>query len=291
MTVGSAASIMGTEATARAPKTALVRTIALCKRYEQGSISGKRFTIDALSDVELDLAPGCLTALVGGSGSGKSTLAKCLAMLEKPDSGEIWFEGKTVWPGTTRELALLRPKIQMVFQDSAGALNPRFTAAEIIAEPLEIQNLERGTNLRARACELMTEVGLSPDWAKRRPREFSGGQRQRLAIARAIALKPTFLILDESLSGLDLSTQAQILNLLLDLQAAHSLTYLLISHDLTLVGQVADSIAVMHHGKIVERGSRQQVLGNPQHAHTRGLVGEVRTLEAAYRTAQAGSGR
>jgi len=282
---------MGTEATARAPKTALVRTTALCKRYEQGSISGKRFTIDALSDVELDLAPGCLTALVGGSGSGKSTLAKCLAMMEKPDAGEIWFEGKTVWPGTSQELALLRPKIQMVFQDSAAALNPRFSAAEIIAEPLEIQNLERGPSLRARACELMAEVGLSPDWANRRPREFSGGQRQRLAIARAIALKPTFLILDESLSGLDLSTQAQILNLLLDLQAAHSLTYLLISHDLTLVGQVADSIAVMHHGKIVERGSRQQVLGNPQHAHTRELVGAVRTLEAAYRTAQAGSGR
>ena len=282
---------MGTEATARAPKTALVRTTALCKRYAQGGISGKRFTIDALSDVELDLAPGCLTALVGGSGSGKSTLAKCLAMLEKPDSGEIWFEGKTVWPGTERESARLRPMIQLVFQDSAGALNPRFSAAEVIAEPLEIQNLETGPRLRMRACELMAEVGLSPDWANRRPREFSGGQRQRLAIARAIALKPTFLILDESLSGLDLSTQAQILNLLLDLQAAHSLTYLLISHDLTLVGQVADSIAVMHHGKIVERGSRQQVLGSPQHPHTRELVGAVRTLEAAYRTAQAGSRR
>ncbi len=282
---------MATEATARAPKTALVRTTALCKRYAQGGISGKRFSIDALSDVELDLAPGCLTALVGGSGSGKSTLAKCLAMLEKPDAGEIWFEGKTIWPRTTRELALLRPKIQMVFQDSAGALNPRFSAAEIIAEPLEIQNLETGARLRARACELMAEVGLSPDWANRRPREFSGGQRQRLAIARAIALKPTFLILDESLSGLDLSTQAQILNLLLDLQAAHSLTYLLISHDLTLVGQVADFIAVMHQGKIVERGSRHQVLGSPHHAHTQELVGAVRTLEASYRTAQAGGGR
>jgi ABC-type glutathione transport system ATPase component len=282
---------MGTEATARAPKTALTRATALCKRYAQGGISGKRFTIDALSDVDLDLAPGCLTALVGGSGSGKSTLAKCLAMMETPDAGEIWFEGKTVWPGRSQDLARLRPKIQMVLQDSAGALNPRFSAAEVIAEPLEIQNLETGARLRARACELMAEVGLSPDWANRRPREFSGGQRQRLAIARALALKPTFLILDESLSGLDLSTQAQILNLLLDLQAAHSLTYLMISHDLTLVGQFADSIAVMHHGKIVERGSRQQVLGNPQHEHTRELVGAVRTLESAYRTAQAGSGR
>jgi ABC-type glutathione transport system ATPase component len=280
---------MGIEATARAPKTALVRTTALSKRYVQGGgISRKTFVINALSDVDLDIAPGCLTALVGGSGSGKSTLARCLAMMEKPDAGEIWFEGKSILPGNLRELAHLRPKIQMVFQDSAGALNPRFSAAQIIAEPLEIQRRETGPRLRERACELMEEVGLSPDWANRRPLEFSGGQRQRLAIARAIALRPAFLILDESLSGLDLSTQAQILNLLLDLQAAHSLTYLLISHDLTLVGQVADSVVVMHQGRIVERGSRQQVLGNPQHAHTQGLVGSVRILESAFRTAQAG---
>ncbi len=283
---------MPTEATARAPKTALVRTTALSKRYVQsGGFLGKRFVIDALTNVELDIAPGCLTALVGGSGSGKSTLARCLAMLEKPDAGEIWFEGKSILPGNLRELAQSRPKIQMVFQDSAGALNPRFSAAQIIAEPLEIQHRETGHGLRARACELMEEVGLSPDWADRRPLEFSGGQRQRLAIARAIALRPIFLILDESLSGLDLSIQAQILNLLLDLQDAHSLTYLLISHDLTLVGQVADSVAVMHQGRIVERGSRQQVLSNPQHAHTQELVGSVRVLESAFRTARAGSGQ
>lgn len=283
---------MGIEATARAPKTALLRTTALSKRYVQGGgLSGKRFVIDALSDIDLDIAPQCLTALVGGSGSGKSTLARCLAMFEKPDTGEIWFEGKSISPASRRELAQLRPKIQMVFQDSAGALNPRSSAAQIIEEPLEIQRRETGQNLRVRALELMEEVGLSPDWAGRRPLELSGGQRQRLAIARAIALKPTFLILDESLSGLDLSTQAQILNLLLDLQAAHSLTYLLISHDLTLVGQVADFVAVMHQGRIVERGSRLQVLNNPQHVHTRDLVGSVRVLESAFRTAQAGGGR
>jgi ABC-type glutathione transport system ATPase component len=283
---------MGIEATARAPKTALVRTTALSKRYAQrGGFSHRKFVIDALTDVDLDIAPGCLTALVGGSGSGKSTLARCLAMFEQPDAGEIWFDGKSIVPGNVRELAHLRPKIQMVFQDSAGALNPRFSAAQIIEEPLEIQHRETGPRLRERACELMKEVGLPPDWAERRPRQFSGGQRQRLAIARAIALKPTFLILDESLSGLDLSTQAQVLNLLLDLQASHSLTYLMISHDLTLVGQVADSVVVMHQGKIVERGSRQQVLGNPQHVHTRELVGSVRILESAFRTVQAGGGQ
>ncbi len=283
---------MATEATARAPKTVLMRTTALSKSYVQGGgFLGKRFVINALSDVELDIPPGCLSALVGGSGSGKSTLARCLAMLEKPDAGEIWFEGKTLSTENPRELVHVRPKIQMVFQDSAGALNPRFSAAQIIAEPLEIQRRETGSRLRARACELMEEVGLSPDWADRRSLEFSGGQRQRLAIARALALKPTLLILDESLTGLDLSTQAQILNLLLDLQQAHSLTYVLISHDLTLVGQVADCVAVMHQGRIVERGSRQQVLGNPQHAHTQELVGSVRAVESAFRTAQAGSGQ
>jgi ABC-type glutathione transport system ATPase component len=283
---------MANEAAARAPKTALVRTTALCKRYVQrGSFSRKKFAVEALSGVELDIAPRCLTALVGGSGSGKSTLARCLALLEKPDSGEIWFEGQSISLGNPRQVARLRPKIQLVFQDSAGALNPRFSAAEIIAEPLEIQRRETGARLRTRALELMEEVGLPPDWANRRPLEFSGGQRQRLAIARAIALKPAFLILDESLSGLDLSTQAQVLNLLLDLQAAHSLTYLLISHDLTLVGQIADFVAVMHQGEIVERGSRQQVLGSPQHAHTQKLVESVRVLESNFRAAQAGGGR
>lgn len=244
--------------------------------------------IDALVDAELEIAPGCMTALVGESGSGKSTLASCLAMLEKPDRGEIWFEGKEISLYSGRELAPLRPKIQMVFQDSAGALNPRFSAAQIIEEPLEIQHRESGRRLRLRACEVMEEVGLSSDWAERSPLEFSGGQRQRLAIGRAIALKPTFLILDESLSGLDLSTQAQILNLLLDLKATHALTYLLISHDLSLVGQIADFVAVMHQGRIVEYGASPQVLGNPQHEQTRALLASALVLESAYRTAQAG---
>jgi ABC-type glutathione transport system ATPase component len=283
---------MANEGTARAPKTALLRATALSKHYAQrGSFARKQFTVDALRDVELEVAPQSLTALVGGSGSGKSTLARCLALLEKPDAGEIWFEGESIALGNAQQLARLRPKIQLVFQDSAGALNPRFSAEQIVAEPLEIQRRETGPRLRERALELMKEVGLSPDWAHRRPLEFSGGQRQRLAIARAIALKPTFLILDESLSGLDLSTQAQILNLLLDLQAAHSLTYLLISHDLTLVGQIADFVAVMHQGKIVERGSRQQVLGNPQHPQTQTLLDSVHVIESAFRTAQAGAGR
>jgi ABC-type glutathione transport system ATPase component len=281
---------MGTESGVKlATKHALVRTRGLSKQYVQRSpFSRKRFIIDALVDVDLEIAPGCLTALVGESGSGKSTLASCLALLEKPDKGGIWFEGNEISRCEGEELAALRPWIQMVFQDSSGALNPRLSAGRIIAEPLEIQGRETGKNLRSRACELMQEVGLSPDWVDRRPLEFSGGQRQRLAIARAIVLKPAFLILDESLSGLDLSTQAQILNLLLDLQAAHSLTYLLISHDLSLVGQVADFVAVMQKGRIVEQGTRQNIFSHPEHLHTRDLLNSCRVIESAFRTAQAG---
>ena len=284
---------MRTETAAtRAPRPALIRARGLSKSYVQSTpFSRTKFQVDALVEVDLEIVPGYLTALVGESGSGKSTLASCLAMIEKPDRGEIWFEGEEISRRSKRELAPLRPRIQIVFQDSAGALDPRFSAAQIIEEPLEIQHRESGRKLRARACELMEEVGLSADWANRSPLELSGGQRQRLAIARAIALKPSLLILDESLSGLDLSTQAQILNLLLDLKAAYSLTCLLVSHDLSLVGQVADFVAVMHQGRIAECGSAAQVLGNPQHPQTCRLLASVQVLESAFRTARAGGGK
>ena len=279
------------QAVKRAAKPALVRVSGLSKQYVQrGAFSRRKFVIDAVRDVDLEIRPQCLTALVGESGSGKSTLARCLAMLERPDKGEIWFEGEEISRRRGRELASLRPKIQMVFQDSAGALNPRFSAAEIIAEPLEIQRRCGGDKLRKRASELMEEVGLSPDWADRRPLEFSGGQRQRLAIARAIALQPAFLILDESLSKLDLITQAQILQLLSGLQTRHNLTYLLICHDLTLVKRVADFVMVMQHGEIVERGTRQEVLNSPQHMHTRHLLSSVRDLESAFGDVHRGAG-
>ena len=274
-------------ATKRAAKPALVRVNGLCKQYvQQRTFSRSRLVVDALRNVDLELQRECLTALVGASGSGKSTLASCLAMLEKPDAGEIWFEEREISRCDARELAGLRPRIQMVFQDSAGALNPSFSAAQIVAEPLEVQRRESGRKLRQRACELMEEVGLSADWADRSPLKFSGGQRQRLAIARALALQPTLLILDESLSDLDLVTQAQILNLLADIRVAHSLTFLLITHDLSLVGQVADYIAVMHQGAIVERGTRQGVFGNPQHTHTRELLAATQSLESAFQAAQ-----
>lgn len=284
---------MGIEAAVqRAAKPALVKARRLSKRYTQRApFSRRKFVVDALVDVNFEIAPGCLTALVGESGSGKSTLAACLAMLERPDAGEIWFEGEEISRRSGRELTPLRPKIQMVFQDSSGALNPRFSAAEIIAEPLAVQGRGSKKRLHMQARELMEEVGLSAGWAERRPLQFSGGQRQRLAIARAIALQPRFVILDESLSGLDLSTQAQILNLLMDLQSAHGLTYLLISHDLSLVGQVANFVAVMHKGRMVEYGAGRQVIGNPQHDQTRRLLDSVPIMDGSSMAAQAGSRR
>jgi len=277
------------QAAKRAAKPALVRAKGLRKQYVQRrTFSRSKFVVDALRNVDLELQPECLTALVGASGSGKSTLASCLAMLEKPDAGEIWFEEREISRCAAHELAWLRPKVQVVLQDSASALNPFFSAAQIVAEPLEVQRRQSSRKLRQRACELMEEVGLSANWADRSPLQFSGGQRQRLAIARALALQPTLLILDESLSGLDLVTQAQILNLLADIRVTHSLTYLLISHDLGLVGQVADHVAVMHQGSIVERGARQAVFGNPQHVHTRELLVATQDLELAFRAAQSG---
>ena len=281
---------MSAEAAAkRAAKPSLVRITGLHKQYVQSrTFSRNKFVVEALRNVDLEIRPECVTALVGASGSGKSTLAACLTMLERPDAGEIWFEGREISQLATRDLAWLRPRVQMVFQDSAGALNPYFSAAQIVAEPLEVQRLASGRTLRSQACELMEEVGLSADWADRSPLEFSGGQRQRLAIARAMALQPTLLILDESLSGLDLVTQAQILNLLAEMRVTRSFACVLISHDLSLVGQIADHIAVMHQGTIVERGTWGQVSSSPQHAHTRELLAATQTLESALHDVQPG---
>lgn len=271
------------QATKRALAPALVQVRGLSKGFVQRApFSRKKFSIQALEMVDLEIQPRCLTAIVGESGSGKSTLAACIASFLKPDSGEIWFEGSEISNCSAQKLASLRTKIQLIFQDSAGALNPRFTAAQTIAEPLEIQNLAAGSKLHSMACDLMEQVGLLPDWADRTPSQLSGGQRQRLAIARSLALQPSLLILDESLSGLDLVTQTQILDLLLQLQRSRALTYLLISHDVSLVGQVADFVAVMHKGKIVEQGAKNQVLAAPKHEYTCALLSSARTVESKF---------
>lgn len=278
---------MGSEpATKQDPAPVLASTAGVCKRYVQrAAFSRQKFVVDALQNADLEVLNGGVTALVGQSGSGKSSLARCLALIEKPDRGKVWFEGVEISNWTPLQISPLRPRIQMVFQDSAGALNPRFSAVEIVQEPLEIQRRAQGSTLRNRACELMEEVGLSAAWADRFPRQLSGGQRQRLAIARALALQPSLLILDESLSGLDLVTQSEILRLLSELQRRHSLTYLIVSHDLSLVAEIADSIAVMHEGTVVEQKNKHELLGQPHHSHTRELLGYALRLDSAWHAA------
>lgn len=259
----------------------VLRVSGLSKSYRRKGVGWRRTDLIAAAiAVEFEIFAGQTLALVGSSGSGKSTVARCVTRLEKPDAGQIWLEGADIAQLDSRQLRSLRAKLQIVFQDAATSMNPRFTAAQVIEEPLLIQGQDDKSSRRTRAGELMQEVGLSSQWADRSAMEFSGGQQQRLAIARALALKPKLLVLDEAFSGLDLSTEAQIANLLLELQASHSLAYLLISHDLALVARLADTIAVMAGGRIVERGSTPQIISNAHHA-------ETRTLFAAAHAAQA----
>jgi peptide/nickel transport system ATP-binding protein/oligopeptide transport system ATP-binding protein len=268
---------MGSNSPTDKPMPNLLRVRALGKKYVRGGPWRKRVSVAAVNGVDFEIAHGQALALVGESGSGKSTVARCVTRLEKPDSGEILIEGADIAQLPVRELDPFRRGVQMVFQDAVTSMNPRFSALEIVEEPLLIsQNGGNRQHRRDRVRELMAEVGISPDWMHRSILHFSGGQRQRLALARALAVRPKLLVLDEALSGLDLSTQAQIANLLLDLQEAHSLTYLLISHDMALVARLADVIGVMCGGRIVEVGPTRQMISAPSHAATKKLLASAK---------------
>jgi peptide/nickel transport system ATP-binding protein len=252
------------------------------KRYSvRGRGWGKPSVLNAATDISFEIPAGKTLGLMGSSGSGKSTVARCISRLERPDAGEIWLGGTDIARLETAELRRFRPKIQMIFQDPVTAMNPRMSLAEVIEEPWLIQGLGTRDERRARAAALMNQVGLSADWLDRRITEFSGGQRQRVAIARALTLRPKVLVLDEAFSALDVSTQVEVQELLLGLQAAHSLTYLLISHDLALVARLANSLAVMSSGRIVEQGALNQLLSNPTHPQTQILVKTAARLESA----------
>ena len=238
-------------------------------------------SVAAITEVSFEIRAGETLALVGASGSGKSTVARCVTRLERPHAGRICFDGIDIAQLSRRELAPFRPKIQIIFQDAVTSINPRFTAAEAVEEPLRILGKSQSER-RIIAERLMQEVSLSPDWLSRSVMEFSGGQRQRLAIARALATRPQLLVLDEALSGLDLSTQAQITKLLFGLQESHGLTYLLISHDLTHAIQIANIVAVMSHGRIVEQGSSERVFSAPQHEETKKLLAAVDSVKSAF---------
>lgn len=262
--------------------TPLLQVRNLAKAYtRRGSLVRRGACQQAAIEVSFTLEAGSTLGLAGSSGSGKSTVARCISRIERPDQGEIVFAGRDLAQLSSRRLRPLRPAIQMVFQDAATAMNARFSAQEIISEPLLIQGLGSPPERAARAREAMREVGLPPEWAHRGAHEFSGGQRQRLALARSLVLKPSLLILDEPLTGLDVSTRAQIANLLLDLQAAHGIAYLFISHDLPLLAHLADRIAVMAAGRIVEQGPVAQIMDSPRHAETRKLLGAANRAATA----------
>lgn len=232
--------------------------------------------IKAVNDISFSISAGETLGLVGESGSGKSTAGRCLIRLHKPTSGRIIVAGNEVSNLDESRLRRLRPEFQMIFQDPFASLNPRMTIGQIIAEPLVAhKRCEDKSDLDRQLTELMDLVGLPVRFRSKYPHEFSGGQRQRVAIARALALKPKFIVCDEPVSALDVSIQAQIINLLLELQRSLGLTYLFISHDLAIVRHVASQIAVMYMGRIVEIGDASKVFGEPCHPYTKALLSAV----------------
>ncbi len=249
--------------------TALVELAGLTKHFP---VRGK--LVRAVTEVTLDIREGETLGLVGESGSGKSTLGRTLVRLLDPTAGTIAFAGRDISALGQRALRPLRKQMQMIFQDPYASLDPRMTIGQAIAEPLEIHRLDKSIG------ELLHKVGLREDVAARYPHEMSGGQRQRVGIARALAVGPRFIVCDEPISALDVSIQAQIVNLLQDLQAAEALTYLFISHDLKIVEHLCDRVAVMYLGRIVELAEATELYGAPQHPYTQALLASVPRIGA-----------
>jgi dipeptide transport system ATP-binding protein len=229
-------------------------------------------TLKALDGASFTLDRGKTLAVVGESGCGKSTLARIVTMIEPPTSGSLMIEGKEIAGATTDTLKSLRSKVQIVFQNPYGSLNPRQKIGHMLEEPLLVNTGIGRAERSERAREMMANVGLRPEHYDRYPHMFSGGQRQRIAIARALMLSPTVLVLDEPVSALDLSIQAQVLNLLADIQEKLNLAYLFISHDLSVVRHIANDVMVMYLGRVVEQGTREDIFANPQHPYTQALL-------------------
>jgi oligopeptide transport system ATP-binding protein len=262
----------------------IVRVENLSKEFPAGStgiIGGKSLSIKAVAGVNLAIQRGETLGLVGESGSGKSTLGRLILKLLEPTAGRVVFDGRDLSTLGRAELRALRRQMQLVFQDPYASLNPRMRVRSIVGEGIEIHKLARGAEKERRIAELLAMVGMSADAMDRRPHEFSGGQRQRIGIARALAVNPRFLVLDEPVSALDVSIQAQIINLLQDLQEKLKLTYLFIAHDLRVVEHISNRVAIMYLGKIVEIASRDEIYLNPRHPYTRALLSAIPTIDAS----------
>jgi dipeptide transport system ATP-binding protein len=240
-------------------------------RVSRGMFS-EAATLKAVDGASFTLQRGKTLAVVGESGCGKSTLARMVAMIEQPTSGALNIAGQDIVGAPATTLRSLRPKVQMVFQNPYGSLNPRQTIGNILEEPLLVNTTDTQAQRSEKARAMMTSVGLRPEHYDRYPHMFSGGQRQRIAIARALMLEPEILVLDEPVSALDISIQAQVLNLLAELQEKHNLAYLFISHDLSVVKHIADDVMVMYLGRVVEQGSNASLFSTPQHPYTQALL-------------------
>ncbi|XUX10798.1 ATP-binding cassette domain-containing protein [Aminobacter sp. BA135] len=237
-----------------------------------GHVSGR---VHAVENVSFDIFPGETLALVGESGCGKSTVARSIMQLDKPRSGSIRFDGVELVGGPRQVVATFRRQAQMVFQDPFSSLNPRMTIEQSLIDPMRVHKLGSLETMRARAAELMAKVELAPELLERYPHAFSGGQRQRICIARALALNPRLIVADEAVASLDVTIQAQVINLLMDLQRDMQIALLFISHDMAVVERIAHRVAVMYLGEIVEIGDRRSIFGNPQHPYTRKLLSTV----------------
>ena len=260
------------------PQTSPTLRVRNLKKYfpiRGGVLSHTIGHVHAVDGVSFDLRPGETLGVVGESGCGKSTVGKTILRLLKPTGGEIALQGRDITHLRESALRPLRREMQMVFQDPAASLNPRLTVGYIVAEPLATHRLAAGDELTERVANLFRKVGLRPEQAADYPHQFSGGQRQRVAIARALALEPSLIVCDEPVSALDISIQAQIINLMMDIQADLRLSYLFISHDLAVVELISDRIAVMYLGNIVEIGETEEILNHPRHPYTEALLSAV----------------
>jgi len=253
----------------------LLSVLDLKRYYEvrRSVFSVAKETIRAVDGVSLELEAGRTLGVVGESGSGKSTLARCVLLLERPDAGEVVFDGVNLLTAGREEMNRLRRQMQIIFQDPYSSLNPRMKIGDIIAEPLKFHSIAKGrANVSARVGELLRSVGLDEDSLRKYPHEMSGGQRQRVAIGRALATEPALIIADEPVSSLDVSIQAQIVNLFLDIREKSNISMIFVSHDLNIVRFLSDRILVLYRGKVVETGGRDEVFLNPLHPYTRMLI-------------------